>query len=109
MREVIHLNNGWEFSPEFSERFAAGKGSYESVRLPHTCAVTPFHYFDESAYQMICGYRRNLDLSGRRGRRVFICFSAAAHYAKVYLDGEYVGESVGFIPIIPTFSYTLRF
>ena len=24
-------------------------------------------------------------------------------------DGEYVGESVGFIPIIPTFSYTLRF
>ena len=95
MREVIHLNNGWEFSPEFSERFAAGKGSYESVRLPHTCAVTPFHYFDESAYQMICGYRRILDLSGRRGRRVFICFSAAAHYAKVYLDGEYVGEHKG--------------
>ena len=95
MREVIHLNNGWEFSPEFSQLFAEGKGACERVRLPHTCAVTPFHYFDESAYQMICGYRRVLDLSGRKGRRAFICFSAAAHYAKVYLDGEFVGEHKG--------------
>lgn len=65
----------------------------EQVRLPHTCKVTPFHYFDESIYRMVCGYRRRLDLSDRGDRRAFICFGAAAHYAKVYLDGELIAES----------------
>ena len=41
---------------------------------------------------MVCGYRKRLDLSERGGRRAFICFGAAAHYAKVYLDGELIGE-----------------
>jgi len=95
MRKIIHLNNGWEFTPEFSESFLSGEGEYEQVRLPHTCAETPFHYFDESIYQMVCGYRRRLDLSDREGRRVFVCFGAAAHYAEIYLDGVLIGEHKG--------------
>ncbi len=92
MREIIHLNDGWEFTEEYSESFLNGEGSFEEVRLPHTCKVTPFHYFDESVYQMLCGYRRRLDLSDIGDKRVFVCFGAAAHYAKVYLDGELIGE-----------------
>ena len=41
---------------------------------------------------MVCGYRKRLDLSDRDSRRVFVCFGAAAHYAKVYIDGELIGE-----------------
>ncbi|MBQ9248016.1 MAG: glycoside hydrolase family 2 protein [Ruminococcus sp.] len=95
MRKIIPLNNGWEFTSEFSETFLSGGGKAQSVRLPHTCAVTPFHYFDESVYQMVCGYRKQLDLSDAEGRRVFICFGAAAHYAKIYLDGKFIGEHFG--------------
>ena len=92
MRSIIHLNNDWEFTPEWNTGFAAGEGEAEIVRLPHTCAVTPYDYFDESIYQMVCGYRRRLDLSERGDRRVYICFGAAAHDAKVYLDGVLIGE-----------------
>ncbi|MBQ9680202.1 MAG: glycoside hydrolase family 2 protein [Ruminococcus sp.] len=95
MRETIHLNNGWDFTPDFSESFLNGGGEAETVRLPHTCAVTPFHYFDESIYQMVCGYRKRLDLSGRDGRRAFVVFGAAAHFAKIYLDGVLIGEHKG--------------
>ncbi len=95
MRKIIPINNGWEFTPDFSEDFLSGGGTAQTVRLPHTCAVTPFHYFDESVYQMVCGYRKRLDLSDAEGRRVFIRFGAAAHYAKIYLDGVFIGEHFG--------------
>lgn len=97
MRKLIDINNDWEFTPRFSSDFLSGGGDadIEIVRLPHTCKVTPFHYFDESIYQMVCGYRRRLDLSDRGSRRAFICFSAAAHEARVYLDGALIGEHKG--------------
>ena len=95
MRKIIPINNGWEFTPDFSEDFLSGGGTAQTVRLPHTCAVTPFHYFDESVYQMVCGYRKRLDLSDAEGRRIFIRFGAAAHYAKIYLDGVFIGEHFG--------------
>ena len=92
MRKLIDINNNWEFTPSFSSEFMNGGGEAQTVRLPHTCAETPYDYFDESIYQMVCGYRKRLDLSDRGGRRAFVCFGAAAHYAKVYLDGELIGE-----------------
>ncbi|MBQ6152890.1 MAG: glycoside hydrolase family 2 protein [Ruminococcus sp.] len=95
MRKIIHINDGWEFTPAFDGGFALGEGEAQTVRLPHTCALTPYDYFDESIYQMVCGYRKRLDLSVRGDRRAFVCFGAAAHYAKVYLDGEMIGEHKG--------------
>lgn len=92
MRKIININDDWEFTPVFDSDFLKGAGNTEQVRLPHTCKVTPYNYFDENIYQMVCGYRKRLDLSERGDRRVFICFGAAAHYAKVYLDGELIGE-----------------
>ncbi|MBR1481467.1 MAG: glycoside hydrolase family 2 protein [Ruminococcus sp.] len=92
MREIIPLNNAWEFTPECTVGFLNGEGEAETVRLPHTCKVTPYDYFDESICQMVCGYRKRLDLSGRGDRRAFVRFGAAAHDAKVYLDGKLLGE-----------------
>ncbi len=97
MRNIIHLNDGWEFTPAFDSAFLTGEADTRvtAVRLPHTCQVIPYDYFDERICQMVCGYRRRLDLSARGDRRVFICFSAAAHYAKIYLDGALIGEHKG--------------
>ena len=33
---MTRLNNDWEFTPEWSEEFLSGAGTYEPVRLPHT-------------------------------------------------------------------------
>lgn len=97
MRKLIDINNDWEFTPQFTSDFLTGgrEANIDIVRLPHTCKITPYDYFDESIYQMVCGYRKRLDLSERGNRRVFICFGVAAHYAKVYLDGELIGEHKG--------------
>ena len=97
MRKLIDINNDWEFTPRFSSDFLSGGGEadIEIVRLPHTCKVTPFHYFDESIYQMVCGYRRRLDLSDRGSRRAFI-------WLTVELDTR---ESLNFPPFGKVIDY----
>ena len=77
---MISLCNGWEFTPEWTEAFAAGKGAAESVRLPHTVKEIPLHYADHNSYQMVCGYRKKLDLGEElEGKRLFLQFDGAAH------------------------------
>lgn len=93
MREIINLNNGWEFTESFDEAFSSGEGCFETVRLPHTCKITPYNYFDESVYQMVCGYRKRLVLpESASGKRVFLVIEAAAHCAEVYVDGKKRGR-----------------
>ena len=96
MRQIIHLNRDWEFTERFSEGFAVGIGSYEKVRLPHTVKQTPYDYFDEQCYQMICGYRMPVTLpESAEGKRVFLIIEAAAHCAKVYVDGALMNTHKG--------------
>ena len=95
MAERIDWNRGWEFTPRFDDAFLRGEPceGVETVSLPHTCRETPYHYFDESEYQMVCGYRRLLSVpEAWRGKRVFLCVGAAGHSAEVYVDGVKRGE-----------------
>ncbi|MCR4585742.1 MAG: glycoside hydrolase family 2 protein [Lachnospiraceae bacterium] len=90
MSEKIMLNNGWQFTGEYSDELLSADCSLKlcDVRLPHNAAETPYHYFDDSIYQMICGYRRILHIPAEwEGKRVFITFMAVAHSATVYLNG----------------------
>ena len=54
------MNNDWEFIPEFTEEFLTDNSQIktEKVRIPHTTKEVPYNYFDESMYQMLCGYRK---------------------------------------------------
>ena len=94
MRQRIPLNRGWEFTREFSEAFKAGLAcETEIVELPHTCAETPYSYFDDSIYQMVCGYRRTLEIPADwAGKDVVLCVGAAGHRAEVWLNGEMLFE-----------------
>ncbi len=94
MRVIVHLNDDWEFVDSFTPAFAAGgEADAQSVDLPHSCATTPFDYFDESLYQKDCGYRRRLPIpESARGKRIFLIVGAAAHSAQVYVDGNPCGE-----------------
>ncbi len=95
MRIRINLNHDWEFTPRFSEDFARFGETPEisRVALPHSCAETPYNYFDESVYQMICGYRRRLEVSAQwAGKRVFLTVGAAAHRAELFVNGKKLAE-----------------
>ena len=93
MRQIIPLNDSWEFTQQFDERFPGGASEdFQTVRLPHTCQETPFDYFDESVYQMDCGYRRRVAIPpDAQGKRIFLTVEAAGHSAQVYVDGQLCG------------------
>lgn len=82
------LCDGWEFTSRWSDAFLAGEGTAQSVRLPHTCKELPLHCIDPADYQMLCGYRRTLDISPElEGKRLFLQLDGAAHIATVYVNG----------------------
>ena len=90
---MLSLCNNWEFTQQWSEAFASGEGTAEAVRLPHTVKEIPLHYADSSSYQMVCGYRRTLELGeDLEGKRLFLQFDGAAHIATVYFNGVEVGH-----------------
>ncbi|MBR3296241.1 MAG: glycoside hydrolase family 2 protein [Firmicutes bacterium] len=95
MNKRVYLNDGWEFTERFDERFAAMQPAdgIKTVRLPHSCRETPYDYFKESLYQMACGYRRNLDIpEDLRGKVLLLTIEAAGHYAEVFFNGRKVAE-----------------
>ncbi|MBD5118602.1 MAG: glycoside hydrolase family 2 protein [Clostridiales bacterium] len=82
------LCDGWEFTSRWSEEFLAGEGTAQAVRLPHTCKELPLHCIDPEDYQMLCGYRRTLDIAPEMdGKRLFLQLDGAAHIATVYVNG----------------------
>lgn len=86
---MLSLCDHWEFIPEWFDGFAAGEGAGTPVRLPHTVREIPQHYADHQSYQMLCGYRRKLELDQTRaGKRLFLQFDGAAHIATVYINGR---------------------
>lgn len=89
----IDLNNGWEFTSDYFQGFERGDGKGEAVRIPHTCAELPFNYCDENDYQMLCGYRKAIEVPEQwLDKRVLLTFGAAAHVAEVFLNGEKIAE-----------------
>lgn len=87
MLQRIYLNNDWWFTPDFE------KETYEPVRVPHTVCETPYHYFDESCYQMVSGYKRSIEWQEEwDGKQIFLTIDGAAHQAKVFLNDQLVGE-----------------
>ena len=91
----IALNDGWEFTEKYSQAFLMMErlDDVKEVRLPHTCRETPYDYFDEKTYQMLCGYRRKLEIPSEwEGKRLLLTIGAAGHYAEVFFNGVRVAE-----------------
>ena len=86
---MISLCNHWEFVTEWSDEFLNCIGTGEAVRLPHNVKQLPLHYADHKSYQMICGYRRKLEITDEMmDKRLFLQFDGAAHIATVYVNGK---------------------
>ena len=90
---MISLCNDWEFTREWSAAWGRGAGSGEAVRLPHTNVELPLHYATPEYYEMVCGYRRRLELRPEwRDKRVFVQLDGAAHIAEVFVNGRPLAE-----------------
>ena len=89
----IYLNRDWDFTETYSERLFHDNCGTTKVAIPHTTKETPFHYFDESEYQMVCGYRKILDVPAQwEGKQILLTFEGVAHSCEVYLNGESIGQ-----------------
>ena len=86
---MISLCNQWEFTKQWHEDFMLGAGAGEAVCLPHTVQELPLHYADHNSYQMLCGYRKKLEITEEMmKKRLFLQFDGAAHIATVYVNGR---------------------
>lgn len=94
MRQYIPFNDNWKFTDNYSEDICKeifDDSDLEVVRIPHTVKVTGFHYFDESVYQKVCGYRKSFKADPSwKGSRVIVCFGAVAHVADVYINNIHI-------------------
>lgn len=92
----ICFNDHWTFTELYTEDNAFNQEAFVPVRLPHTCKETPYHYFDESIYQMIMGYRKVFSCDEAwRDQSVYLRFDGVAHTAEIFLNGKHVDTHVG--------------
>ena len=86
------LCSGWEFTENWTEDFPAFASCAAEVRLPHSPRPVPQNYALPADYEMVCGYRRRLDIPAAwAGKRLFLQFDGAAHIADVYVNGVFAG------------------
>lgn len=92
----IYLNDGWKFNCSFDETMLLSDYDTKdcaTVRIPHTVAETPLHYFDEHEYQMVSGYIRNLEIpKAYEGKILLLTINGAAHSCEIFVNGTKAGE-----------------
>ncbi|SKA79805.1 beta-galactosidase [Caloramator quimbayensis] len=98
MRKILSLNNNWYYKKGYEEgdEKINGLKGFEIVNLPHTNVELPYNYFDEKIFQFISCYKYPLILSEEfKGKKIYIKFNGVMAYAKVYLNGVFLGEHKG--------------
>ncbi|MBR5896358.1 MAG: glycoside hydrolase family 2 protein, partial [Lachnospiraceae bacterium] len=88
----LYCNDGWSFYKGLQDKnidFNRATGNAETVRLPHTVEVTPFNCFDESSYQGIFFYEKDITVPmDWKGKSARITFEGVAHEATLYLNNK---------------------
>ena len=99
MREIRSLNSSWSYAEGFDESWAASDApgaNWRRVELPHTNRELPYNGFDESSYQFVSTYAREIQaMPGDEGRRAFLDFEAVMCACELWLNGERVGSHKG--------------
>lgn len=100
MRQIIPINFGWKYKPDYKDIYINPKfddTEFQDIDIPHTNIELPYNCFNEEVYQFISCYRKKfqLDTSDLRGKEVFIDFAGVMTYAEVYINGEFAGSHKG--------------
>ncbi|HEY8561966.1 MAG TPA: glycoside hydrolase family 2 TIM barrel-domain containing protein [Pyrinomonadaceae bacterium] len=98
-RRVIPLNHRWLYSEKFTPEAVMpnfNDKNFRRVTIPHTNKMLPMNGFDEQEYMFVSVYRRHFKLPKElQGKRVFIDFAGVMTAAKVYINGQVLGEYKG--------------
>lgn len=98
-RILMPLWQNWQFADNFEERYLQNDyddADFIKIQLPHTVKELPYNYFDEKSYQICSCYRKKFAVSPQlQGMRLFIDFEGVMCYAKVFINGQLVGEHKG--------------
>lgn len=99
MKRTIDINFGWKYYHEFDESYISPSyddSSFETVNIPHTNVEVPYNNFDEGMYQIESCYRKKIWIDKLdENDQIYVKFNGVMAYAKVYLNGIYVGEHKG--------------
>ena len=101
-RETADLASGWKFIKQDAGATAPA-ANWDAVTIPHTWnnldaqkGVRGNPGIPGGYFRGACWYERSLDVPAAwKGRRVFIRFEAASIVARVYLNGDLIGEHRG--------------
>ena len=98
-RRIFPLNHKWLYSDKLlpgSTGLKFNDKNFAPVTIPHTNRMLPMNGFDEREYMFVSVYRRHFQLPKQlRNQRVFIDFGGVMTAAKVYINGQTLGEYRG--------------
>jgi beta-galactosidase len=93
------INFDWKYKADFKEDYLKSgfdDKDFETVNIPHSNIEVPENYFDEKIYQFESCYRKELSLAKLdEDERVYIHFEGVMVYARIYLNGQFMGEHKG--------------
>lgn len=96
MGQRINLNYNWYFTEKFNDKLLSNDCSdmeLKQVSIPHTCKELPYHYFDESLYQMVSGYKKSFNAPIEwKDKDVVLTFDGIAHDSEIYLNGKKIAQ-----------------
>ena len=112
MSKRIYFDRKWKFHETFNDEMV-NHMIYEGadVNIPHTVKEVPFHYFDESEYQMVCAYQRMITPDEAwQGKKLLLTFDAIGHRSEVFLNGKKLYEhACGYTAFTVDLSDEIRF
>ncbi len=92
MTQKIYLDRKWRFNEEFTEDMIDQPMEKSTlINIPHTVKETPLSYFDESIYQMVSAYQKNIFAPVQwEAKDVYLTFEGVGHSCDVYVNGTHV-------------------
>ena len=95
------FNYSWRFVPDFKSEYLSNfPKESQIVNLPHNAVEVPYNYFKESSYQIVSTYLKEFGLKVNKDKRYFLKFDGFMLKAKIYLNGNELGEYVSaYIPV----------
>lgn len=103
MREILNLNSGWRFSPDFKPEYTHPDfkdTAFKLVDLPHVTFSPDAGYVNERTYKRITCYRKMFILPDEmKKRRLILHFEGVASSAATFVNGKPVcAHKGGFTP-----------
>lgn len=99
MHHTQSINFDWKYTPGFQAEYVEADyddSAWQTAHIPHTNIELPFNNFSNKAYQFESCYRKTITVTEwKADTLLFAHFEGVMAYARVFLNGIYLGEHKG--------------